>query len=409
MEEEIFTKESVENAKVRGMVIGLLIGVALVGVIVGVGFAVSHFQNKNNLIGEKENKKINEMVKIIDKSFYKYSDDVSTDNITEGIYKGIVESLNDPYAEYYSAEELKAEMDDYEGISYGIGCYVALDTETDMPIISGVFEQSPAEEVGIIEGDIIYEVDGVSTMGLSLSQVVDLIKGPENSMVHIKMFREDDFVEFDVKRGKLIETTSVDAGILIEDEEIGYIRIKEFDENTIDQFNEAMVDLRAENIKGLILDLRYNPGGNLNACVEVARRILPEGIIVYTENVKGKRTNYTCDGKNKIDMPLVVLINGYSASASEILSGAIQDYGIGTLIGTTTFGKGIVQGFFDMNDGSAIKLTTSAYYTPSGKNIQGIGIEPDIVIEYDKELAEKSGEDNQITKAIEVLREKIGQ
>lgn len=408
MEEDRLNQSSEESAKIRGIIIGMCIGVVLMCVVVGTIFTVSYFKNKNSLIGDKEISKINEIVRTINKSFYKYSDDVSTDNITEGIYRGIVSSLNDPYAEYYSKAELEQEMNDYEGISYGIGCYVALEPDTDIPIIAGVFEQSPAEEVGIMEGDLIYEVDGVSTVGLSLSKVVEMIKGPENTMVHIKMFREDDFVEFDVRRGKLIETTSVEAGTLVEDEELGYIRIKEFDENTVDQFNEALVDLRAENIKGLVLDLRYNPGGNLNACVDVARRILPEGIIVYTENVNGKRTNYSCDGKNPLDMPLVVLTNEYSASASEILAGAIQDYGVGTLIGTTTFGKGIVQSILELRDGSAMKLTTSAYYTPSGKNIQGIGIEPDIVLEYDKDLAKETGDDNQVNKAIEVLREKIG-
>ena len=406
MEEEVIQNPE-ESAKIRGLIIGFIIGAVLVGVICGAIYAVSYFSNKNGLIGPKENKKINEIVRTINDKFYVYSDDVSADNITDGIYRGIVDSLNDPYAEYYSAKELQAEQDDYNGVSYGIGCTVSIDEESQMPMVVGVFEQSPAEEAGIKEGDLFYEVDGVATAGLSLSRVVDYIKGLEGTTVHLKMFRDDDFIEFDIVRGKLIETTSVESGILLDDEDIGYIRIKEFDENTVDQFIEAMVDLRAENIKGLILDLRYNPGGNLSACVEVARRILPEGLIVYTENKEGKRKTYTCDGKNQIDIPLVVLTNEFSASASEILAGAIKDYGIGTLVGTTTYGKGIVQAIFELNDGSALKLTTSAYYTPSGKNIQGTGIEPDVVVEYDKEAAE-DGEDNQINKAVEILQKEIG-
>lgn len=406
MEEEVI-QTSEESAKIRGLIIGFLIGAALVGVICGAIFAVSYFNSKNGLIGNKEIGKINEIVKTINDKFYIYSDDVSADNMSEGIYRGIVDSLNDPYAEYYSVEELRAARDDYEGVSYGIGCTVSIDEETNMPMVVGVFEQSPAEEAGIQEGDIFYEVDGKNTSGLSLSQVVDNIKGLEGTTVHLKMFREDDFIEFDIVRGKLIETTSVEIGILLDDEDIGYLRIKEFDENTIDQFNEAMVDLRAENIKGLIIDLRYNPGGNLDACVEVARRILPEGLVVYTENKNGKRKNYSCDGKNELDIPLVVLTNEYSASASEILAGAIQDYGIGTIVGTTTYGKGIVQAIFELSDGSAMKLTTSAYYTPSGRNIQGSGIEPDVVVEYDKDAA-KDGDDNQIDKAVEILQKELG-
>lgn len=408
MEEDTIKQSSEESAKLRGIVIGMCIGIALMGVVFGTIFAVSYFQNKNGLIGDKEINKINTIVKMIDKSFYKYSDDVSTDNMVEGIYKGIVKSLNDPYAEYFSEEELEEAMNEYEGVSYGIGCYVAIDEETNFPIIVGVFEGSPAEEAGLLNGDIISEVDGVSTVGLSLTAVTDMIKGAENTMVHLKMVRDNKFVELDVKRGKLLDNNSIAAGTLIDDEEIGYIRIKEFDEKTVEQFDEALASLREENVKGIILDLRANPGGNLNAVVDIARRILPEGIIVYTENVKGKRTNYSCDGKNQLELPLVVLINEYSASASEILAGAIKDYGVGTLIGTTTYGKGIVQSILEIGDGSAMKITTSAYYTPSGNNIQGIGIEPDIVLEYDEELYAKTNQDNQVNKATEVIREKIG-
>lgn len=406
MEEEVI-QSSEESAKIRGLIIGFVIGIVFAGIVFGAICIVTYFKDKNSLIGDSEKKKINEMVRTIDNKFYKYSEDVSADNVVEGIYRGIVDSLNDPYAEYYSVEELRAARDDYEGVSYGIGCNVSIDEETDLPIVAGVIEESPAEAAGIKEGDLFYEVDGESIAGLSLSRVVECIKGPEGTTVHLKMFRDDDFIEFDIVRGKLIETTSVEIGILLEDEDIGYLRIKEFDENTIDQFNEAMVDLNAENIKGLIIDLRYNPGGNLNACVDVARRILPEGLIVYTENKSGKRTNYSCDGENELKLPLVVLTNEYSASASEILAGAIQDYGKGTILGTTTFGKGIVQAIYELEDGSAMKLTSSAYYTPKGRNIQGTGIEPDIIVEYDKEAAEK-GEDNQISKAIEVLQKEIG-
>ncbi|MBD5455728.1 MAG: S41 family peptidase [Lachnospiraceae bacterium] len=340
---------------------------------------------------------------------YYYGDEVTSKGLQDGIYKGMVAALGDPYSEYYTKEELEETLNSNKGISYGIGAYISLDQEMDMAMISGVMEDTPAEEAGLREGDIIYKVDGEETFGLSLSAVVSLVKGPENTTVHLTIYRENepDFLEIDVTRGKRIETETVDSGMLEGTDNIGYLRIREFDGVTVDQFNEAMAELRANDMKGLVLDLRSNPGGDLTAVVDIARRLLPEGLIVYTEDKAGKRSEYTCDGEYEIDIPMVVLVNEYSASASEILSGAIKDYNKGTLIGTTTYGKGIVQRIIRLDDGTAVKLTVSAYFTPSGKNIHGIGIEPDIELEYDYEAYEKDGTDNQVEKAIEVLEGKI--
>lgn len=211
----------------------------------------------------------------------------------------------------------------------------------------------------------------------------------------------------DIVRGKLIEAETVQSGMLEDTKQIGYLRITEFDTITVDQFNEAMAELNASGMKALILDLRSNPGGDLTAVVDVARRLLPKGLVVYTEDKNGKRKEYTCDGEHEIQIPMAVLVNEYSASASEILSGAIKDYNKGTVIGTTTYGKGIVQRINRLDDGTAVKLTVSAYFTPLGKNIHGIGIEPDIELEYDYEAYERDGVDNQVEKAIEILEGKI--
>ena len=195
---------------------------------------------------------------------------------------------------------------------------------------------------------------------------------------------------------------------MLEDaDNIGYLRIREFDTVTVDQYTEAMAELRGHGMEGMILDLRSNPGGDVNAVVEIARKILPEGLIVYTEDKQGVRKEYTCDGKKELDVPLVVLVNEYSASASEILAGAIQDYHKGTLVGTTTYGKGIVQQIQRLDDGTALKLTISAYYTPAGRNIHGVGIKPDVELEYDYEGNEETGSDNQVERAIEILNDEI--
>ena len=344
----------------------------------------------------------------IQNRFY-YEDDISYEELQDGIYKGMVNSLGDPYSEYYSKEELEEVVDSNNGISYGIGAYISINKQMNMAMISGVMEESPALEAGLREGDIIYEVDGEYTQGMSLTQVVSRVKGKEGTSVHITIYRENEnnLLEMDIKRSKRLETTTVDSGILEDTDQIGYLRIREFDVVTIDQYTEAMAELREYGMKGLILDLRSNPGGDLKAVVDIAGKILPAGLIVYTEDKEGNRKEYTSDGRKELDIPLVVLVNEYSASASEILAGAIQDYNKGTLIGTTTYGKGIVQQIQPLDDGTALKLTISAYYTPAGRNIHGIGIEPDIELEYDYELSEEEGIDNQVEKAIEILEGKI--
>lgn len=341
-------------------------------------------------------------------NYYYYEDEVTAEELQNGVYRGMMESLGDPYSEYYTKEELEEVSNSTQGISYGIGAYISLNRQMNMAMINGVMEGTPAQEAGLREGDIIYEVDGESTQGLSLNAVVSKVKGREGTTVHLKIYREGekDYLEMDVVRAKLIETTTVDWG-MVEDSEIGYLRIREFDAVTVDQYTEAMAELTEHGMKGLILDVRSNLGGDLNAVVEIARKILPAGLIVYTEDKDGNRKEYTCDGTRELQIPLVVLVNSYSASASEILAGAIQDYHKGTLIGTTTYGKGIVQRINRLDDGTAIKLTVSAYFTPSGKNIHGVGIEPDIELEYDYDAYKTDGTDNQVEKAIEILEGKI--
>lgn len=337
-----------------------------------------------------------------------YLENVDEQTLEKGVYDGLVEALGDPYSTYYSSEELKELQDKTEGIYYGIGAYVGIDADTSLPRLTGIIEGTPAQESGLRAGDLLYKVDGEEVQGLELTQVVSKIKGEEGTSVHLTIIREGatDYLEVDVVRRK-VESPTVNQKML--DGDIGYIQITEFDTVTLDQFTEALAVCRGSGMKGLILDLRGNPGGNLNTVCDIAREILPEGLIVYTEDKDGKRSEYTCDGTREMKEPLVVLVDSGSASASEILAGAVKDYGIGTLVGTTTFGKGIVQRIISLSDGSAVKVTVSNYYTPKGNNIHKIGIEPDVEEKFDAEAYYNDKVDNQLNKAIEIMNEKLGQ
>lgn len=349
--------------------------------------------------------KIGALEQVIDEEFI---DSVSDNAIENGIYSGIMEALDDPYAEYYTQEEWIEMQQETQGIYYGIGAYLVKDLDTLYPRITGVIKDTPAQESGLYEDDYIVEIDGEDVYDLDLSDVVSRIRGEEETKVHLTIIRGEgadrEELEFDVERRK-VETPSVEYQN--KGNGIAYIAISEFDVVTVDQFTAAMEQARADQMQGLIIDLRSNPGGSLGAVVQIARMMLPQGHIVYTEDKNGNQDFYDCDGKNELDVPLVVLVNGNSASASEILAGAIKDYGIGTLVGTTTYGKGIVQRIFTLTDGSAIKLTISHYYTPLGNDIHKVGIVPDEELPFDADKYREDGTDNQLDRAIELIGEKI--
>lgn len=403
-----------QNNKGGGVfLLGLLVGViimTLVGSCAYVGTRLYHLADGrraktataesspgDGILNDDSIEKLEALEEVIDEYYYN-DEDIDTSAMMEGMYAGVVNSLGDPYSVYYTAEEWQELMQETEGIYYGIGAYLQLDIATGFARINGVIANTPAQEAGLRENDIIYMVDGESVQGLELSEIVSRVKGEEGTKVHLTIYRdgEPDYLEFDVERRK-IESPTVNYEMY--DNGVGYIQITEFDDVTTDQFKEAMAVIKGSKAKGLILDLRSNPGGSLPVVVDIARSILPKGMIVYTEDKYGERDEYTCDGRNELDIPLVVLINGNSASASEILAGAIKDYDKGTLIGTTTFGKGIVQRILPLTDGTALKLTISAYYTPNGNNIHGIGIDPDIECEFDSEAYYENGVDNQLERA----------
>ena len=407
-----------QNNKGGVFLLGLLVGVVIMTLVgsctyVGVRLyqmaeareASANRAPAESIINDNTVEKLETLEEVIEEYYYR-DEDIDIDAMIEGMYAGVVDSLGDPYSVYYTEEEWKEMITETEGIYYGIGAYVSLDTTTGFAKISGIIANTPAEEVGLRENDVIYLVDGETTQGYELSEVVAMIKGEEGTTVHLTIYREGepDYLEMDVTRRK-IESPTVNYAMY--DNGVGYIQITEFDEVTSDQFAEALAFIKSHDAKGLILDLRSNPGGSLPVVVDIARSILPKGLIVYTEDKYGDRDEYNCDGKNELQIPMVVLVNGNSASASEILAGAIKDYHKGTLIGTTTFGKGIVQRILPLTDGTALKLTISSYYTPNGNNIHGIGIEPDIVCEFDSDAYYDEGVDNQLERAMQEIEKMI--
>lgn len=347
--------------------------------------------------------KIVTIERMIDDRFY--LEDVDKETLQDGICRGMVEALDDRYAAYYTKEELSKQMEKNEGIYYGIGAYISIDTESELPFVSGIIEKTPAEEAGIRVGDIIYAADGIRTFQMTLEEVTSHVKGDEGTTVQLTLIRDGEVITLDVERRR-VDRPTVSSKMLEDD--IGYLAISEFKDVTVDQFTENYAVLKSSGAKALILDLRGNPGGLLDAVVNIGQQILPEGLIVYTEDKKGNRMEFDCDGTREIQIPLVVLVNGGSASASEVLTGAIKDYQIGTVIGTKTYGKGIVQKIISLADGSAIKLTTDGYFTPNGNNIHGKGIEPDIVVEFDADAYYSEEHiDNQLETAKEYLKEQL--
>ena len=392
---------------ILGLVIGsgsiLLIVLLIVGLTIGLNkekyeklTAQSDFLNAETL------GKIDQLEKYIRAYYY---EDVDEKDLENGLYYGIMNGVGDPYTVYYSPDEYKEMTASWNGNYEGVGAYLKMDTEVGYAQIESFIEGGSAKESGeLVPGDYVVAVDGIEMYGKTLNEVVSYIRGEEGTFVTLTVEGANGKHDVTLERRK-IDTPTVEYSE--KDNGIWYIKITEFDSITTSQFKEAIDAAREADMKGLIIDLRGNPGGNLDVVVDICREILPQGLVVYTEDKYGNRNEFSCDGKNEIDVPLVVLIDGGSASASEIMAGAVKDYGIGTLIGTTTYGKGIVQSILPLGDGSAIKLTPSKYFTPNGNNIHKIGIEPDEEVKFDSDKYLEDETDNQLDYAMDYLKDKI--
>lgn len=349
--------------------------------------------------------KINDLAALIKAYYY---EDVEEEDLTDGLYKGLFASLGDPYSDYYTEEEYEEMMISASAQYNGIGAVLQQDPKTMQVKIVKVYDDTPAKEAGLKAEDIVISVEKTDARSMELSELVTHIRGEENSRVSLVITREGEFEErvFKVKRAK-VDVPTVE-GRMMEDD-IGLIVINEFGSATAADFKETVESLQNKGMQKLIVDLRDNPGGMFESVVEVMDYILPEGLIVYTEDKYGNRKEEKSDAQH-LDLPMAVLINGNSASCSEIFAGAIRDYDYGVLIGTTTFGKGVVQTVRRLSDNSAIKLTTAKYFTPKGENIHGTGIAPDIELKYKYTGKKEAGasydytKDNQVKRAIKELR-----
>ncbi|MDD3220775.1 MAG: S41 family peptidase [Lachnospiraceae bacterium] len=353
-------------------------------------------------LGERY-EEIEDKLDTLDRTISKYylnPDEVDLTKLEEGIYAGYVAGLEENYTTYYTAEDFAVVMESTSGSYSGIGAYVSQNMNTGIITIANPFEGGPAAEAGMQKEDILFSVEGEEVTGVDVSKVVARMKGEPGTSVNLTVYRasEDEYIDFTIERA-VVDVPTVEYRML--DNQTGYIQITEFEEVTAGQFKTAVEDLKAQGMEKLIFDLRDNGGGLLTSVCDVLDTVLPKELLVYTIDKDGNKEESWARDDDKVEVPMAVLVNGNTASASEIFTGALKDYGVAEVIGTTTFGKGIVQSIIPFKDGSALKLTTAKYYTPSGVCIHGVGIEPDMVVEYDRE----SEDDNQLQAAMDYLNE----
>ena len=386
---------------IKSLVIGLAAGIILMVIAV---FGYTAYDRHVRWGGQIDpNRKVLEIYTLLNEvSIFPFD----KAEMLENMYRGFLDGVGDPYTQYFDRLALEVFHERTAGDFVGIGVLVMMDIDSGKVTIANPFRDSPAAQAGILPGDQIVGVEGTDVVGRSLEEVISLIQGPEGSPVALTIFRpyENKYFDVDIIRARVAIPTVFHEMM---SNQTGYIRLEGFNLVTRAQFQEALDDLVNQGMTSLILDVRNNPGGVLDVVEYIANRFVPEGIITYTVNANGQRRDFRSDA-NYLGIPLVVLINGRSASASELLAGAIQDTGVGILIGEQTFGKGIVQHLYTLSDGSAVKTTVAEYFTPNGTSIHGIGVLPDLEVEMAESLSRRIGhleleEDVQLRVALEWL------
>jgi len=414
--EEAVHRQKKKSGLGKGIVIGVL--ATLVVIVIAVSGVLTAFVRQGYIhigtngqiyvqdvgttdedgIGTKVEGKLNALDSLLQSGFY--FDDVDDEKAADNIFKAYLEAYGDKYTVYYTPDEYKSLMESTSGTFYGIGA-VCQKADDGSILISEAYEDAPAYKAGIRNGDKVIKVNGEDITGMDLSVAVALIKGEKGTDVNLTVIRNSEEKNFTVTRDKInVKTVSYH----MMDNNIGYIYVTQFDDVTTEQFKAAVDDLQNQGMEGLIIDIRNNPGGVLTTVVDMLDYILPNGLIVYTETKDGKKTEYSGSDGHEINIPMAVLVNGNSASASEIFAGAMQDYEKAQIIGTQTFGKGIVQTIRQLTDGSAVKYTIAKYFTPKGQDIHGKGVTPDQVVE----LPDDATEDVQLNAAVEYINGRLG-
>ena len=384
---------------IKGIIAGVLLSTL---VVVGFKFATGDIFGKN--IDKATAIKLQNIDRLIEEK-YLYSDKIDQNALKEGMIKGYIQGLGDPYSAYYDKKEFKELTESTEGTFYGIGAQFNTATNEGFLTVVNVYEGSPAKKAGIRAGDVLTKVDGKDVGGMSAESVVSRIKGKNGGKVKLTFTRnKKDTYIVDVKREK-IEVPTV--AYRMQRDNIGYIQITEFTGETATQFNDAFVKLEKQGMVGLVIDLRNNPGGRVDTTGKILDKLLGKGPLVKVKDKNGKEeVLIDSDEKHKWNKPIVVLINGYSASASELFAGAMQDYEAATIIGTKSYGKGVVQQIFSINDGTGVKLTIAEYFTPKGHVVNKKGITPDIKVEETRKTPEDPN-DAQLLKGFEVVKRQV--
>ena len=388
-----------------GFLVGALVGAAVILIGVVVYSFVTYRQMVDIYSGDAEYEYLSYQEKIetiLEYLELYYIGDVDPEKMGDGLSDGLLSGIDDKYAKYYTKEEFDRLLEDSSGEYCGIGVSITQEESGEI-VVYKVFKGTPAEEAGIHAMDVIVEADGERNFA-DLDALVAVVRGEEGTKVDLVILRDGEEIPMTVERRTII-TPSVESKML--DDNIGYIAISEFDRATVTQFNDAITELEEAGMEALVIDLRDNPGGDYDSVVAMADRVLPEGTIITTKNKQGTVKEETSDEAHQLKIPMALLVNANTASAAELFSGAIQDYGLGYIVGTQTYGKGVVQSIYRLSDGSGMKFTTEKYYTPSGRCVDGEGVIPDYDVALPDEVYEDGvvteDEDVQLQKAIELL------
>ncbi len=392
------------NRKISlGAALAFVIIAAAVAVCVTMLVSRDTFNRKISNVEQQEQmyqkiQKIDEVVS--DNSLY----DVDGETLLNAIGQGVVSGIGDPYAVYYTSSQYQKLLDQQSGDAVGIGVSLQEDTSGDYAAVVQVYQDSPAESAGLRQGDLIVEVDGVSVRDLDLSQVSDALIGEKGTTVSLTYRRDGSDATVEITRRQYSQSS---VTYQVVDGDIGYLRISSFEEDTPSQLNDALNDLQAQEVRGLVIDVRNNAGGDTNSCTQCLDQLLPEGVLGYSRSADGQRQILATSDASQIDLPMAVLVNENTASMAELFAAAIRDYDKGDLVGNTTYGKGVLQTLYPLDDGSAVQLTTAYFDPPASDNFDGAGLIPDYEVDLGRDQQATMGSvdgDDQLEKAVSVLR-----